>query len=247
MTPRRQPLAFFLLILLGLPLLAGCAGSKERYERGVELAARGRYAEAVRYYAAVMEQKPTKTARERLLEVGARAADELLAEARAAEREGAYDEALAVLARLDALRAEGERVGVALPVPDDVAVYRTSMLEAAIAVRLREAERAERTGDWAKALETYEAVAAAYELSEERRAALEEARAGALLRWSRQELGQRRYREAYRLAQGRGRRRGRADVRGRWGGGRSKKKPSPSAPARSRSCRCGCPPRWSGR
>ena len=199
MTPQLQHLP--LALLLGLPLLAGCVGSKERYEAGIELAARGRHAEAVRYYAAVLERAPTETARERLLEAGTQAAGELLEEARAAERRGGYDEALRVLERLDTLRAETERVGVALPLPNSYPAYRTSMLEAAIAARLRRAERAERTGDWAEAVQTYEAVQAAYDLPEARRTALDQARARALLRWSRQELGQKHYRDAYRLAQ----------------------------------------------
>ena len=187
--------------VLVLLLLAGCAGSRPSpYQTGEDLVTRGRYAEAVQYYARMLEQEPTGAVRKRLLEAGTLAADAFLAEARTAERQGRYDEALQALEPLEAVLIEIRRVGLPPPALEVHEAYRASLQEAAVAAQLRKAEQAEQTGNWAKALQTYEALPQAYVLGEEEQAAVDEARARVLLQWSQQTLAQRRYRDAYELA-----------------------------------------------
>ena len=162
---------------------------------------RGHYAEAVQYYARLMEQEPTGAVRKRLLEAGTLAADAFLAAARTAERQGRYDAALQALEPLEVLLVEIRRVGVPPPAVEAYEAYRASLHEAAVAAQLRKAGLAEQTGNWAEALQTYETLPQTYTLGEEQQASLDQARARALLRWSQQQLGQRRYRDAYQLAQ----------------------------------------------
>ncbi|MGI9175148.1 MAG: hypothetical protein ACR2GR_07510 [Rhodothermales bacterium] len=182
--------------------VAGCTGSRPSpYQTGEDLVTRGRYAEAVQYYVLVMEQEPTGAVRKRLLEAGTLAADAVLAQARTAERQGRYDDALQTLEPLEALFIEIRRVGVPPPALEAYEAYRASLQETAVAAQLRKAEQAERTGNWAEALQTYEALPQTYALGDEQRAELDQARARALLRWSQQTLDQRRYRDAYQLAQ----------------------------------------------
>ena len=189
-------------VSLVLLVAAGCTGSRPGpYQTGESLVTRGRYAEAARYYAGLMEQEPTGAVRKRLLEAGTLAAEDFLDQARTAERQGRYDEALQTLGPLNALLVEIRRVGVDPPAVDVYEAYRAALQETAVAAQLRRAEQAERTGNWAEAHQTYESLPQTYLLSEEELAALDQARADVLLRWSRQKLSQRHYRDAYELAQ----------------------------------------------
>ena len=194
MTRRFHPLLFLAL----LAVAAGCVSTQKRYEKGVRLQAEARYAEAARYYVKVLEKEPDwEDARARLEAVGGRAIDGFLEEAERAEEEGRYEAAAEALDRLDGLRADAEAVRVPLPMPSGYDAYRAAVTDAALADVLRRAERAEREGDWADALEAYRRAQSQYALSEGEAADLDRRQADVLLRWSEEELERGRYRAAF--------------------------------------------------
>ena len=194
MTRRFHPLLFLAL----LAVAAGCVSTQKRYEKGVRLQAEARYAEAARYYVKVLEKEPDwEDARARLEAAGGRAIDGFLEEAERAEEEGRYEAAAEALDRLDGLRADAEAVRVPLLMPSGYDAYRAAVTDAALADVLRRAERAEREGDWADALEAYRRAQSRYALSEGEAADLDRRQADVLLRWSEEELERGRYRAAF--------------------------------------------------
>lgn len=190
---------FLVTLLSGVVLVgaAGCVSTQKRYDKAQDLELQGRFAEAADYYIRVLEREPGwEGALERLQEAGTRAVEGYLAEAEAARLEGRYDEALGVLDRLDALRAEAADVGVALQVPVTYASYRESLAESAIEALLRRGERAEQAGDWPEALQAYER-AVRYTDDPVRRAAFAGLQAGVHLRWAEQDLDGERYQAGF--------------------------------------------------
>lgn len=187
------------LLALALALLAaGCVSTAKRYDKALDLEAEGRYAEAADYYVKVLEREPDyEDARARLREVGARAVDQFLDEANALEEAARFDAAMAALEALDALRARAAGVGVPLGVPADYADYRRELQAQAVEELVARAERALAERDFEAALAAYERAGRYDGLPPERRAGLEDARAGVLLRWSQADLDAGRFRSAF--------------------------------------------------
>lgn len=179
-------------------LLAGCVSTQERFEKGMKLEAKGRFAEATTYYVKVLQREPDwPDAPARLLEAGTAAVNAYLDDANAAEAAGNYEAAVRELDRLDALRRQAEGVGVTLPVPDDFAGYREEMTEEAMAALIRRAEQAEQAGRWSDALRAYERVQERYAVAPEQRAAMMAARGRVIVRWSEEEMARGHFRAAY--------------------------------------------------
>ncbi|MBE3110802.1 MAG: hypothetical protein IMZ46_09885, partial [Acidobacteria bacterium] len=105
--------------------LAGCVSVEKRYKKGQELESKGRLEEAAQRYIKVLAKDPgMEDARQSLADVGSRLIDTYLAQARAHESDGVYENAVAALNRIDSLRGRTSQVGVTLPVPDDYADFR---------------------------------------------------------------------------------------------------------------------------
>jgi len=190
-------LSLFLVIAL-----VGCVSVEKRYKKGQELESKGRLEEAAQRYIKVLAKEPgMEDARQRLADVGSRLVDTYLAQARAHESDGAYENAVAALDRIDGLRSRTSPVGVTLPVPDDYADFRRDMIDAAVASLSRQGEDLENAGNWPEALRRYELLRT-YPLASDQMRSVDEARARVLLRWSEQDLASGFFRAAYGHAQG---------------------------------------------
>lgn len=189
-----------MLILGSLALLlwtAGCVSTQKRYDKAQDLEAQGRYAEAAEYYVKVLQKEAEwEGADERLRVTGNRAVTMLLDAAEAARSAGRYDEALAILDRMDALRNEVASVGVMLDVPETYASYRRELTEDAIAALLRRGEHAEEIGDWGDALRAYER-AARYTDDPDRQDAFVRRQADVHLQWAEQERDREHFQAAF--------------------------------------------------
>jgi len=121
--------------------LAGCVSVEKRYKKGQELESKGRLEEAAQRYIKVLAKDPgMEDARQKLADVGSRLVDTYLAQARAHDSNGVYENAVAALNRIDNLRGWTSPVGVTLPVPDDYADFRRDMIDAAVASLFRQGE-----------------------------------------------------------------------------------------------------------
>ncbi|MEM6645565.1 MAG: tetratricopeptide repeat protein [Bacteroidota bacterium] len=189
------------LVLVGF-LLTGCVSTQKRYERGVELEAQGRYADAAEYYIKVLEKEPTwAEVQDRLQDVGDQAVADLIEAARGAERTGAFDEAIGYVRSVDNLSNEARSVGVTLALPESYDGFRGNLLEQAIAANVRTGERAERRGEWDKALKAYRKALDDYPVSFAQRSQLIGAQVRVHTAWARQEMERGRYRAAFERAQ----------------------------------------------
>ena len=190
-------LSLFLVIAL-----VGCVSVEKRYKKGQELESKGRLEEAAQRYIKVLAKDPgMEDARQSLADVGSRLVDTYLAQARAHESDGAYENAVAALNRIDNLRSRTSQVGVTLTVPDDYADFRRDMIDAAVASLSRQGEDLENAGNWPEALRRYELLRT-YPLASDQMRSVDEARARVLLRWSEQDLASGFFRAAYGHAQG---------------------------------------------
>jgi tetratricopeptide (TPR) repeat protein len=192
-----EALSLFLIMAL-----VGCVSVEKRYKKGQELESKGRLEEASLRYIRVLTKDPgMEDARQRLADVGSRLVDTYLAQARAHESDGAYENAVAALNRIDDLRGRASQVGVPLSVPDDYADFRRDMIDAAVASLSRQGEDLENAGNWPDALRRYELLRT-YPLASDQMRSVDEARARVLLRWSEQDLASGFFRAAYGHAQG---------------------------------------------
>jgi hypothetical protein len=182
--------------------LVGCVSVEKRYKKGQELESKGRLEEAAQRYIKVLAKDPgMEDARQSLADVGSRLIDTYLAQARAHESDGVYENAVAALNRIDNLRGRTSQVGVTLPVPDDYADFRRDMIDAAVASLSRQGEDLENAGNWPEALRRYELLRT-YPLASGQIRRVDESRARLLLRWSEQDLASGFFRAAYGHAQG---------------------------------------------
>jgi tetratricopeptide (TPR) repeat protein len=190
-------LSLFLVIAL-----AGCVSVEKRYKKGQELESKGRLEEAAQRYIKVLAKDPgMDDARQRLADVGSRLVDSYLTQAHAHESDGAYEDAVSALDRVDDLRSRTSQVGVTLAVPEDYADFRRDMIDAAVASLFRQGEDLENAGSWPEALRRYERLRT-YPLASDQMRRVDEARARVLLRWSGQDLASGFFRAAYGHAQG---------------------------------------------
>lgn len=192
---------YLILVVFGLSLV-GCATTKKRYEKGVDLESQGRYAEAARHYIDVLKRDSDwEGAADRLAVVGAQAIDTYLEEAETAERARQFERATNVLSRLDALRREAQAVGVSLAVPANYATYQDRLEDQAIAALVERGETAEQQNDWREALKAYNRLQDRYELPATQQRSIQEAKVRVHTRWAQQLLAQENYREAFDRAQ----------------------------------------------
>lgn len=182
------------ILLLGI---AGCVSTQDRYEKAQRLTMEQRYAEAARYYVQVLEAEPDWSgARNELQAVGQRAIDQFWEEAEQAATRGQYEEAVAALDALDALRTHVEAVAVPLTVPDHYAAFRRATVRAAADTLIATGRQAETAADWPAAFDAYEQ-ARPYVQADSQRATLDRAQARATLRWAEVEMERGRHRAAY--------------------------------------------------
>jgi tetratricopeptide (TPR) repeat protein len=190
------------LCLFLVMALVGCVSVEKRYKKGQELEGKGRLEEATQRYIKVLAKDPgMEDARQRLADVGSRLVESTLAQARAHETAGAYENAVTALNRIDSLRSRTSQVGVTLSVPDDYADFRLDMIDAAVASLFRQGEDLESAGNWPEALRRYELLRT-YPLASDQMRDVDEARAQVLIQWSEQDLARGSFRAAYGHAQG---------------------------------------------
>jgi tetratricopeptide (TPR) repeat protein len=182
--------------------LAGCVSVEKRFKKGQELESKGRLEEAAQRYIKVLAKDPgMEDARQSLADVGSRLVDTYLSQAHAHESDGAYENAVAAIGRIDNLRSRTSQVGVTLAVPEDYADFSRDMIDAAVASLFRQGEDLENAGNWPDALRRYERLRT-YPLASDQMRSVDEARARVLLRWSEQDLASGSFRAAYGHAQG---------------------------------------------
>jgi tetratricopeptide (TPR) repeat protein len=181
--------------------LIDCASVEKRYRKGQELESKGRLEEAAQRYIRVLTKDPSmEDARQRLADVGSRLVDTYLQQAYVHESSGAYENAVAMLNRIDSLRTRTSQVGVMLSVPDDYADFRQEMIDAAVASLFQQGENLEKTGKWAEALRRYERLRQ-YPISPEQMERVDESRARVFIQWAEQDLARGFFRAAYGHAQ----------------------------------------------
>ncbi|MDH5468416.1 MAG: hypothetical protein OEY25_13445, partial [Candidatus Aminicenantes bacterium] len=141
----RKKRTFIVVLSLFLLLtLMDCASVEKKYRKGQELESRGRLEEAAQRYIRVLTKDPSmEDARQRLADVGSRLVDTYLEQAYVHESTGAYENAVAMLNRIDSLRSRTSQVGVRLSVPDDYADFRQKMIDAAVASLFQQGENLE--------------------------------------------------------------------------------------------------------
>ncbi len=200
-TPKKpSPLVAAVSIVL-VAALTGCASADKRVRQAQELEAEGRLEKAAQRYIAALSKDPSREdARRSLADIGARMIDDYLAQARAYEREGRYENAVAAIDLVEGLRARTDRVGVFLPVPADYEDFRREMVEAAVASLFRQGEDLESAGNWPEASRRYERLRA-YPLAPEEMLAVDEARARVFIRWAEDDMARGFFRSAHGRAQ----------------------------------------------
>lgn len=198
MTTQRR----FMLGLLALLLMSGCASAGKRLEQGMDLELRGRDDQAIARYVQALQKDPSLTeARTRLAEVGARSVATHLEES--ALRAGQSDPVAAALElrAVDGVVASARSVGVRLEVPPGHAAHRRATFDAAVDALLAEGETAEDRGRWQEGIDACRRARLEFEPSSAQRDAALTGESRLLLGWSRQELNAGRLRAAYDLAE----------------------------------------------
>ncbi len=181
--------------------LVGCASVEKRYKKGQELEAKGRWEEAAQRYISVLTKDPNmEDARRSLADVGSRMVAEYVAQARADEAGGLYENAVTAINRIDSLRERAGRVGVSLAVPDDYVDFRRGTVDAAVVALFRQGEDLEDAGNWAEALRTYERMVP-YPLASDQRTRVDGSRARVHIEWAQQDMARGSFRAAYGHAQ----------------------------------------------
>ncbi len=184
MAPSIRTLALLAVVLA----LSGCALTKNRYEKGVQREAAGRYAEAFEAYWKVVNKDPGYAdAAERLEQIGADLIAAAWDEAHTAADAERYEDAARALERMQRWHARAAAVGIALPLPDGYADYRREIEASAMHQWVERGRVAEGRGDWPAALRAYEQ-ALSYPLTDRQRHDLDLARASVLLRWGEDDL-----------------------------------------------------------
>ena len=181
--------------------LTGCVSAERRFKQAQKLEGEGRLEEAARRYIAALAKDPAmEDARYNLADVGALLVDDYLAQARAHEANGLYENAVAALDRLDGLRGRAAQVGVPLAVPGDYEDFRRDMIAAAVDSLFRQGENLEGAGNWAEASRRYEKLRA-YPLTSDRMLEVDESLARVFLRWAEDDLARGFFWAAYGRAQ----------------------------------------------
>ena len=195
-TPRR--------LFLALPLLLtmACASATDRFNDGLELQAQGRYMEAAyRYADAVEKDASLQEARDQLLIVGDSAVMLALEESEYLYGRGEPVEAARQFLSIDRLMSRVRSVGMRLLEPDGYRVARRTALERAIEWYMIEGENASREGRWEDAIRAFASVRGDFSPTRDQREASFDAQTRVIIDWAEVELGDRRPRAAYGIAE----------------------------------------------
>jgi hypothetical protein len=191
-------------LFLVLPLLSAvaCASATDRFNDGVELQSQGRYMEAAYRYADAVEKDPSlQEARDQLLTVGDSAVLVTLEEADYLEGRGEPVSAARQFLAVDRLMSRVRSVGMRLLEPDDYRVARRTAFDRAIEWYMSEGEGASREGRWEDAVRAFASVRGDFSPSREHREVSFDAETRVLIDWAEIELGDRRPRAAYGIAE----------------------------------------------
>ena len=151
----RQPIRWLGAMTLVLAI-GGCASANKRFEQGSELERQGQYVEAARKYIdALKKDGEHPQARAGLREVGPRAVDSFLENARLAAASGREPDAAGGYLRLDEFLAAAASVGEPLARPSDYAAQRRTMFDEAIGALIDDGGAAEEAGQWYAAKRAY--------------------------------------------------------------------------------------------
>ena len=189
---------------LALPLLltTACASAADRFNDGLELQAQGRYMEAAYRYADAVEKDPSlQEARDRLLIVGDSAIMLALEEADRLDGRGEPIGAARQYQSIDRLMSRVRSVGMRLLEPDGYRVARRTAFEAAIEWYMVEGEDASREGRWEDAIRAFASARDDFSPSRDQREASLDAQTRVIIDWAEVELGDRRPRAAYGIAE----------------------------------------------
>ena len=195
-TPGRLVLASVLLLAMA------CASAADRFNEGLDLQAQGRYMEAAyRYADAVEKDASLQEARDRLLIVGDSAVMVALEESDYLDGRGEPVEAARQFLSIDRLMSRVRSVGMRLLEPDGYRVARRTALERAIEWYMIEGENASREGRWQDAIRAFASVRGDFSPTRDQREASFDAQTRVIIDWAEVELGDRRPRAAYGIAE----------------------------------------------
>ena len=195
-TPRR--------LFLALPLLfaTACASAADRFAEGLDLQAQGRYMEAAYRYADAVEKDATfQEARDRLLVVGDSAVMLALEESDYLDGRGEPVAAAREFLSIDRLMSRVRSVGMRLLEPDGYRVTRRTAFERAIEWYMTEGEDASREGRWEDAIRAFASARGDFSPTRDQREASLDAQTRVIIDWAETELGDRRPRAAYGIAE----------------------------------------------
>ena len=187
-----------------LPLLlaTACASATDRFNDGLELQAQGRYMEAAyRYADAVEKDSSLQDARDQLLIVGDSAVMVALEEADRLEGRGEPVGAARQFLSIDRLMSRVRSVGMRLLEPDGYRADRRTAFELAIEWYMTEGEDASREGRWEDAVRAFASVRGEFSPSRDQRETSFDAETRVLIDWAEIELGDRRPRAAFGIAE----------------------------------------------
>ena len=191
-------------LFLGLPLLLtmACASAADRFNEGLDLQAQGRYMEAAyRYADAVEKDASLQEARDQLLIVGDSAVMLALEESDYLYGRGEPVEAARQFLSIDRLMSRVRSVGMRLQEPDGYRVARRTALERAIEWYMIEGENASREGRWEDAIRAFNSARGDFSPTRDQREASFDAQTRVIIDWAEVELGDRRPRAAYGIAE----------------------------------------------
>ena len=187
---------------LTLLVATGCASATDRFNEGLDLQAQGRYMEAAyRYADAVEKDSSLQDARDRLLIVGDSAVMLALEEADRLDRRGEPVAAARQFQSIDRLMSRVRSVGMRLTEPADYRVARRTAFDRAIEWFMTEGEDASREGRWQDAIRAFVSVRSDFSPTREMREASLDAETRVIIDWAEVELGDRRPRAAFGIAE----------------------------------------------
>ncbi len=194
----------FRRLFLALPLLlaTACTSATDRFNDGLELQAQGRYMEAAYRYADAVERDASlQGARDQLLIVGDSAIIVALEEADRLYDRGEPVAAARQFLSIDRLMSEVRSVGMRLTEPDGYSVSRQTAFERAIEWYMIEGENASVEGRWEDAVRAFASVRGDFSPTRDQRETSFDAETRVLIDWAEIELGDRRPRAAYYIAE----------------------------------------------
>ena len=191
-----------LLLVSPILLATACASAEDRFNEGIDLQAQGRYMEAAYRYADAVEKDPAlQEARDQLLIVGDSAVMLALEEADRLDGRGELVAAAGQFQAIDRLMSRVRSVGMRLTEPADYRAARRTAYDRAIEWYMAEGEDASREGRWRNAVRAFASARGEFSPSRDQREASLDAQTRVLIDWAEVELGDRRPRAAYGIAE----------------------------------------------